>query len=174
MNLYAVGRIVGCSGIKGFVKLLPTSQTPRRFEKLHNVCVGPSPDDHRQYAVESVDVKAKGVLIRFAGVDSRSSAEALVGNMVFVEESEAQAPEPGSYFTHDIVGCEVWTMGGTYVGTIEQIYKLPAQDVWEVKNGSAVHMIPAVKEFIRRIDIGRRRIDVHLIEGLIDGSGSSG
>ena len=169
VNLYAVGRIVGCFGIKGFLKLQPTTHRLQRFEKLKDVFLGRSTDDTERFTVEALEVRTNGIVVRFKAVGDRSAAEALIGKIVFVEEHEVLPPEEGSYFAHDVVGCEVWTIEGRFIGTVQEIFKLPAQDLWEVRNGSDVHLIPAVKEFIRHVDLQRRRIDVHLIEGLIDG-----
>ena len=167
-NLYAVGKIVGCFGVNGFVKLRPMTHTLHRLEQLKKVFVGLEAEDAREFEVNAVEVRPKGVSMRFTGIDTRTPAELLIGRLVFVDEPDVRDPEKGSYFTHDIIGCEVWADDGHYVGTVGEIYRLPAQDVWEVRNGSAVNMIPAVKEFICRVDTKKKRIDVHLIEGLIE------
>ncbi len=174
VNLYVVAKVTGCFGIKGFLKLLPKTHTLQRLNKLRKVFVGTTSDEVREYSVESVEIRPNGTVLKFSGVNDRSTAEALVGKLVFVEEEEVRLPGKGSYFTHDIIGCEVWTVEGRYVGRVRDVYKLPAQDVWEIVDGSAVALIPAVKEFVRSVDLQRRRIEVHLIEGLMEGQEPSG
>ncbi len=174
VTLYVVGKIIGCFGLKGFVKLRPTTHTPQRLKNLRQVFVGNSSDEAEQYSVDGVEIRPNGTFLKFSAVNDRSAAEMLIGQLVFVDEHEVQPPPKGSFFTHEMIGCEVWTVEGKYVGTVREIYKLPAQDVWEVVNGSAVSLIPAVKEFVRSVDLQRRRIEIHLIEGLIEGQEPSG
>jgi 16S rRNA processing protein RimM len=162
----AVGRITGCFGIKGAVKLHPFRQSTDRYGRLKKVFLGTTPEAAVPATVERIEETVKGIVVRFDHIHDRSGAESLVGATLFVSEEDVVAPAAGSYFTDDIVGCEVWTTGGARVGVVRDVCKMPAQDLWEVENGSEVFMIPAVAEFIRDVDIVRRRVTVHLIEGL--------
>jgi 16S rRNA processing protein RimM len=48
------------------------------------------------------------------------------------------------------------------------VYKFTAQDVWVVKNGTTEHLIPAVKEFVERVDVNTKTIIINPIEGLLN------
>jgi len=167
VNLFAVGKVTGCFGIKGFVKVQPSTHSPGRLKKLRSVYLGRSAEDAIRYEIEDVIFNSRGILIKFASLDDRTSAENIFGQFLFVGEDERAEPEKGSYFIHEIIGCEVWTQEERFVGTLEDVYRLPAQDLWAIRSGDKVYLIPAVKEFVLKVDIKKLRITVKLIEGLL-------
>lgn len=167
VNLYVVGKIVGCFGLKGDLKIQPITHSAERLKKLHTVFLGASADETTSYGVEQVILRQGSPLIKFVTVNDKTSAESLVGKFIYVREEDLQRPPQGTYFTHDIIGCHVWTTDERYLGTIEDIQNYPAQDVWIVQDGTTQHMIPAVKEFIKMVDVVQRKVVVDAIEGLI-------
>jgi len=105
--------------------------------------------------------------VKLESVDDRTGAEPLRGAMVFVRRSDAAPPPEGGYYIHDLIGCEVRTVAGEVVGTLSDVLETPAQHLWVVKSGETVHDIPAVRKFIRSVDIEKKEIVVDLPEGLI-------
>jgi ribosomal 30S subunit maturation factor RimM len=85
-NLFAIGKLTGCFGIKGFLKLQVHTQSLERFKRLERVYVGKSASQAELYAVNSVQFTNKSVLIKFIDVDDRTAAESFVGKLIFVEE----------------------------------------------------------------------------------------
>jgi 16S rRNA processing protein RimM len=168
MNLFAVGKIVSGFGLKGFVKVQPSTQSPGRLKELREVFLGRSADDAIAYVVEDVILNNRGVFVKFLTVNDRTSSELLRGNFLFVDSHNVASPEAGSHFVHDVLGCTVTATDGRVLGVVEDIWKLPAQDVWVVRNGGKEHLIPAVGEFIQEVDTKNRRVVVRLIEGLIE------
>lgn len=173
-QLYAAGKLVGCFGIKGLLKLQPVTRTPERFSKLRSAYVGTSPESTTAYEIESIESKGKGLVVKFAAIDDRTAAEGLVGKYLFVDEEQRVRPGRGSYFVDDLIGCEVKGADGKLLGVVIEVYQLSGHDLWEVQSGTTKAMIPAVKEFIRQVDIKRRTITVELPDGLIEGGGAAG
>ena len=165
-NLYAVGKLTGCFGIKGYIKLQPITGMPERFRTLRKAHVGSTAGNTEVYEVQSVDANNKGMVIKFEKVDDRTSAEQLIGRFVFVDEEHLERPKTGSYFVHDLIGCEVVSTDGRSIGSVSEVYHLPGQDLWEIRHGSDTTLMPAVKKFIRDVDLKKRRITIQLIEGL--------
>ena len=168
MELFAVGKIVGCFGIDGCVKLQPTTHSVERFGRLRSVFIGRSVDSATPYRIDEVLDKNRSTMLRIHGVDDRTTAEALVGAFIFVREEDLSKPPEGSYLIHEIVGAEVVTQEGKVLGTISDVYKLPGQDMWVVRRGEKEYLLPVVKEFIASVDVARKRITVCPIEGLFD------
>ncbi|HEV8539035.1 MAG TPA: ribosome maturation factor RimM [Bacteroidota bacterium] len=168
VSLYAVGKIIGCFGVHGDVKVRPMTHSPRRLTSLRDVAIGNSDQDTKALVVAHVVLKARFALMRFQGISDRDAAELLVGKYVFVRDSEIEKPQPGSYFIHDLIGCEVRSTEGRFLGRVESISKLPAHDVLEVRDGSRLSMIPAVKEFLIEVNLRDRKIVIGLIDGLIE------
>lgn len=165
-ELIGIGTVVKAFGIRGECVLRPMTDSPGRFRKLRRAFIGRTEAAAAAVGVEHVAVEEKGVRVKFAGVDSRSDAEKLAGSIVFVEESEAVRPRRGSYYLHEIVGLSVVDEGGLAVGVVRDVLRFPAQDVYVIEAGGRELMIPAVKEFIRRIDLGAHTMTVHMIEGM--------
>ena len=168
MNLYAIGKITGSFGLAGYLKIQLYTQTPERLKKLHQVFVGHAIEEVQSYKIEDLIFRNRKVLVKFGSVDDRTAAEKIMGSLIFIEEHEVKAPPKGTYFTHDIIGCEVWSTDGQSLGIVEDVHSFPAQDVWTVRKGAKVSLVPAVKEFIEKVDIKDRKIIVKLIEGLIE------
>ncbi len=168
MELYAVGRIVGCFGINGYLKMQPMTHTLERLKSLDDVFIGPSAETATAYHIDEVLGKNKGTMLKVTSVDTRTEAESLVGAFVFVGKKDLSAPPEGLYFVHDIVGASVVTQDGEIVGTISDVYKLPGQDLWVVLRGGKEYLLPVVKEFIAEVDVVAKRVTVRPIEGLFD------
>lgn len=169
-ELIAVARITGCFGLKGHVKVRLSTDSPARLRGLGKIFLGESAAECEPFEIESVEEGRRNTLVKFCGVNDRTSAERLVGRYLFIEEARSAKPGKGSYFVHDIIGCSVVTTEGTLIGEVENVYKFPGQDVWAIRRGSRSEMIPAVKEFIKDVDIRHRRIVVQPIEGLLEES----
>jgi 16S rRNA processing protein RimM len=166
VTLFVAGKIGGCFGLKGYVKLYPSSGEPERMASLSDVFIGASDDAALPYVVEDVIVRPNGVVAKFAGVDDRTAAEKFTNCLLYVEEAKAKKPPKGAFFAHDIVGCEIWDTDGRLVGAVEDILKFPAQDLWSVRTATGTFLLPAVKEFVRKVDLKNRKIVVQMIEGL--------
>ena len=165
--MIVVGKIVGCFGIRGYVKVMPATHIPQRLVKLSKVFLGVSDREIELYEVESAEERTSNVVMKFRTVSDRTQAESLIGSFLFVDDNEAIVPSKGSYLIHEIIGCEVWSQE-RFLGHVEEVYALPAQDIWAIRDGTQLHLIPAVKEFIKRVDIKNKRIDVDIIEGLLE------
>ena len=165
--MVATAKITRCVGLKGFVRILPLTSPLERLTLLRDVLVGKSVETIRPFTVETVEIRPNGVVMKLATIDDRNAAETLLNEFVFVEDDSAVRPRKGSYFVHEILGCDVWTTEGRRLGILEDIFASPAHDLWAVRNGDNVHLIPAVTEFIRKVDLPHRKIVVRLIEGLV-------
>jgi 16S rRNA processing protein RimM len=107
-------------------------------------------------------------IVRLRGVEDRNSAEALRGNELTVERSDAPTLEEGEWWASELEGCEV-VDGEQIVGIVSRLLELPSCEVLEVRltqpNARAAAgelLVPMVRDAIREVDMGRRRIDVDM------------
>lgn len=168
MQLYVIGRVIGCFGVSGCVKVQPITHSLHRFEHLKNVSLGVSEEQSLPYEIEDVRITDETVFIKFSTVNNRSLAEDCKGKFLFVTEDKAIQPRVGSYFIHDIVGCSVWSNDDKFLGTVIDVIKLSAYDLWEIRTGHKDYFIPAVKNFIEQVDVSNKRITIRVLEGLIE------
>jgi len=167
-EFFAIARLNGCFGIKGYVKVQMLTHSPERFLKLKNVFLGLTVANLKEQTLEDVIFQQRSTIVKFEGIDDRTAAERFVGQYIFVPGANVVKPPKGSYFVHDLIGCEVWTEEGQLLGTIEDVVKTPSSDLWTIRNGTLTNMIPAVKEFVVSVDIPNRKVVVRTIEGLLE------
>jgi len=166
-DLYAVGRIVKVFGVRGEVIVIPMTDSPGRFKKIKRLFVGTSPDAVRECHIERLNIQQRGVRLKLEQVEDRSNAQTLVGCLLFVPGSELQRPSRGSYFIHDVIGLTVVDQSGATIGTVKEVIKQASHDIYAIQSGDREVLIPAVKEFVRKVDLSRRIMTVWLIEGMM-------
>ena len=119
--------------------------------------------------VEHTWVHGDHLIFKFKGVDTISDAEKLRGADVLIPiEERAEIPED-EYYQSDLVGCEVIGHDGHIIGIVESWQETGGPPLVEVKkpNGKDL-LIPFAKSIFTKIDLERRKIEVHLPEGLED------
>ena len=167
-QLYAVGTIVKAIGIAGEVIVQPMTDFPERFRKLRIVWLGTDGGPAAEARIEKAVVSPRGIRVKLKGIDDRDVAGRLRGKILFVDEAHrAKLPE-GKYFVHDVLGLAVREEGGTDLGTVADVLRYPASDVYVVRGDRGEILIPAVKEFVRSVDLGARTMTVRLIEGMME------
>jgi len=161
-----VGEISRPHGIRGEVKVRPRTDLPERFEKLvgRKVWVEPegAPADGRFLKVQNVRPHGDFVLVKFEGVDSIEEAEKLRRHEIYIHREMREPLLEGEFYVEDLIGAEVFTEEGEFLGRVERIDKLPANDVMVVGE----ILLPLIREVVREVDLERRRIVVRLMEGL--------
>lgn len=167
-QLVAVGMIVKGFGIRGHVVVQPMTGTPARFARLKAVWMGRDTHDVTRRGVELAVIEPRGVRLKLEGIDDRTAADELRGTLLFVEEAEAIRLPKGHLFVHELLGMVVHDDEGHALGTVADVLKYPANDVYVVRDGMREIMIPAVREFVRAIDTRTRTVTVHLIEGMAE------
>jgi 16S rRNA processing protein RimM len=162
-----IGEVVGVFGIRGEIKVLPATDFPQRFAAGEQFFAG---EQRRPYRILSSRPHATLYVLRLDGVDTTSDAERLRGQRLYVPETALAPLPPDRYYRHDIVGLRVEHVNGAYLGVVTDIIEGGSQDVYVVRNESAAreYLLPAVKAFIRSIDLAAGVIRVEPIPGLFD------
>ncbi len=163
-----IGKIMGPFGTKGEVKLLPITDDPSRFRTLESLYIKQG-SLFQGKKMESVRFANKYVLLKLESIDSRDEASLLTGNYVYTDREHAAKLDESSYYYADINGCTVKTAQGEVIGEVFDIQNSGSCDVYRVRlkdsSGKEV-LIPAIRDVIKRIDVGRKEIIIEVIEGL--------
>lgn len=165
-DLVAIGRVVGAHGLRGQIKILPLTSNRDRFEEIRSVNLELQDRMIRSYDVEKVRIQGDLCVVKLTGVDDRSSAETLRGAWVSVTRAEIPPLGEGSFYVFDLEGLEVFRSDGVRIGTVVRVEEFPANDVLVVESETEEIWIPALKDIIREVNIGERRMMVALPEGL--------
>lgn len=167
-HLYAIGHVVKVFGVRGEVVVKPFTGSTSRFNSLDRMFVGRDEAGARETSVEYVKPGKGGIRLKLSDIPDRTHAEQIVGAYVFVAEDQRIRLPRGAYFVEDIVGSQVLDQDGRTVGLLKAVLKMPAQDVYVVDDNGKEIMIPAVKEFIREIDLSTQTVRVNLIDGMVE------
>lgn len=167
-TLLAVGQVDKPFGIRGEVVIRPLTDSPERFQRLRAVRIGRSAESSRPATVDTVAVDSRGVRVHLHGIDDRTAAEALRGQYLFVDPRHRAKLATGRHYVHEIVGLAVEDERGVRRGVVKDVLKLPAQDVYVIVDGGREFMLPAVREFVREIDLEAGLLRVHLIDGILE------
>lgn len=168
-DLLRVGVIANTHGIRGEVKVFPTTDDPRRFEKLKDVILDTG-KEKRNLEVQSVRFFKNMVILKFKGIDNINDIERYKGKDLLVTRENAVPLEEGEYFIADLIDLEVFEDTGRKLGILDDVMQTGANDVYVVKNedtGKEI-LLPAIEECILDISLEERKITVHLMEGLVD------
>lgn len=143
--------------------MVSISDDPHRFDagaRLIHV-------DGRELVVESARAHRNRFLVKFAGVDSRESAQEIKGAL-YVPSSEARSLEDDEFWEHDLTGCTVTLVDGTEVGPVGSVVHGPAQDLLVVITARGERSVPVVGAIVTSVDLAARRIVIDPPEGLLD------
>jgi 16S rRNA processing protein RimM len=165
-EFFAIGQIVKSLGLKGTLVVRPLTDNPERFSALRKVWTGTMESDSSPFQLKEVHVKGQAVHLRLEEIRTRDAADALVGNFLYVTSDDLVRLPEGTHFVHDIMGSRVIDERGKNIGTVEEVWKLPANDVYVVRKGKQEHLLPAVQSIIDNIDTERKQIRVRMIDGL--------
>jgi len=144
-----VGKIIAAHGLRGWVKVLPLTDSPTRLAELEKVrFIWPS-GKNAWGTIQEVRAAGRYALVKFAEADDRNAAEALVGATINIHPSMRKPLLEGEYYVDQILGLRVETLDGEDLGTIVEVIETPANDVYSTQ----VAMIPAVPEAIETIDL---------------------
>lgn len=159
-RMILIGRIVGAFGIKGEVKIESFTQPLRALLKYQPWTLrGPSGVE-RVMAEVSGRETAKGVVARFADVDTRDAAEAMQGVEIYAPRSVLPPPQAGEYYWVDLEGLSVRTVEGVQLGKVAHLFNTGANDVMVV-TGERERMLPFVEpDVVQSVDFDAGQITV--------------
>lgn len=162
-----VGEIVNTQGVRGEVRVLPTTDFPERFvqdKKITLFLKGQRSD----YTIEKVWPHKKFIIIKFAETPDMTAAEKLKGGLLQVTPEELMPLPEGNYYIFQIVGLRVMDENGQELGKIVQVIQTGANDVYVVKREEGKDiLIPAIRSVVKKIDVSGGKMEVELPEGLL-------
>ena len=170
MEKIKIAKIVNVFGIRGEVKLYHYSDNKERFEELDRIIVSKTGTE-KIFRIEKTRYQGDMVILKLEGVSDRNAAEALRDADVFITEEDLKELPEDTYYIRDLIGMKVIDEG-VYgeIGVLEDVIQNTAQDVYVVRMPSSEKvLIPAVKDFIKNIDMESGVITTTLIPGFIDG-----
>ncbi|MDR2779630.1 MAG: ribosome maturation factor RimM [Synergistaceae bacterium] len=172
------GRIIGAHGVRGEIRIVPTTDYPERFFGMKTLCAEFSCDSGTSQKSPVLLVvsgirphEGKGQILAVVdGINDKDSADALKGYVVTVAPEERVELAEGEYWIDSLIGLDVVDDdSGGHLGKIEDVMSTGSNDVYQVKTGDGkTKLIPAIAEVVRSISPDEGVVRIHVLEGLLD------
>ena len=165
-NLLQVGIITTTHGVRGEVKVFPTTDDVQRFKKLKNVILDTGKEMTEQ-EIEGVKFFKKQVILKFRGIDDMNTAEQYRQKSLYVTRENAVKLKADEYFIADLIGLAVTSDEGEELGHITDVLQTGANDVYIIsRDGCPDILLPAIRDCVKHVDIENGCMQVHLLPGL--------
>ena len=162
-----VGVITSTHGIKGEVKVFPTTDDPNRFRALKDVVLDTG-KEQIPLEIEGVKFFKQYVILKFKGIDNINDIEKYRKMPLLVSREHAVDLEEDEYYIADLIGMKVVLEDGSSFGTLTDVMETGANDVYVVENGEGEEiLLPAIRECILDVDVEKNVMTIHLMKGLI-------
>ena len=166
-DLLQVGIITSTHGIKGEVKVYPTTDDINRFKKLKHVVLD-TKKEKIELEIEQVKFFKQYAILKFKGIDDINDIEKYKNMSLYVTRENAVKLKKDEYFIADLIGLKVINEDETYFGELKDVISTGANDVYVIEtNENGEVLIPAIKDCILSVDMEERLMKIHLLKGLI-------
>lgn len=163
-----VGVISSTHGIRGEVKVYPTTDDPKRFLDLDEVILDTG-KEHKILEIEGVKFFKNQVILKFKGYDNINDIEKYLKKDLLVDREHAVELGENENFIADLIDMEVVTDEGKVLGTLTDVIETGANDVYAVKTPEGKEiLLPAIRDCILDVNVDEKRMTVHVMEGLLD------
>ena len=167
-QLLRVGVISSTHGVRGEVKVYPTTDDENRFKKLKKVVL----DTGREYIdleISGVKFFKNQVILKSKGIDNTNDIEKYKGKDLLVHREDAVKLEENENYVADLINLKVVTDEGQVLGCLTEVMETGANDVYvvETEDGKEL-LLPAIRDCILDVDLDEEVMTVHILPGLFD------
>ena len=167
-NLLQVGAITSTHGVRGEVKVFPTTDDAKRFGKLKEVELE-TKEGTTTLHIKGVKYFKQFVILKFEEYDSLNDVESIKGRKLFVTRKNAVKLQKNEYFIADLIGMRVIDEEKGLEGLVDDVIQTGANDVYDITLADGCNLLlPAIKDCVLNVDIESRVIKIHILEGLLD------
>lgn len=161
-----VGIITSTHGIRGEVKVFPTTDDAARFKKLKKALLDTG-KERLELEIQSVKFFKQFVIVKFKGIDNINDIERYKGKSLLVPRENAVPLKKDEYYIGDLIGMEVFTEEGRF-GVLKDVMETGANEVYIVDSDEHGEvLIPAIRQCILDVDVEGKRMKIRLMDGLI-------
>ena len=152
-----IGQIVNTHGIKGMIKVNPFTDDIKEFEYFKKIYIE-NKNGRKEYIIEEVKYNKNIVILKLKGIDKMEDAENLKNCYITISREDAIPLKENEYYIVDLLGLEVYTDEGKFLGNLDDIFNTGSNDIYVVKDelGKEI-LLPAISEVIRKIDIENKK-----------------
>ena len=166
-QMLRVGVITSTHGVRGELKVFPTTDDAKRFKTLKKVILdGREP---LELSIEQVKFFKNMVILKFKGYDNINDVETWRQRDLLITRDQAVELKEDEYFITDLIGLTVVNEEEAVLGRVKDVLETGANDVYVVElTGGKELLLPAIKDCILNVDLEGGRMKVHVLDGLMD------
>ena len=167
-EMLRVGVITTTHGVRGEVKVYPTTDDAERFLELEEIWLDTG-KERLPLKIQNVKFFKNMVILKFEGYDDINAVQAWRQKDLLVTREQAVELKEDEYFIGDLIGLHVEDEEGNALGVLRDVLETGANDVYLVSRpGEKDLMLPAIKECIRKVDLEAGIMRVRVLPGLLD------
>ena len=168
-DYFRIGVITSTHGLKGEVKVFPTTDDVNRFKKLKK-CFIRTKDKDIEVEKNSCKFFKNMVILSFKEFNNINDIEKYKGCDLYVTRENAVPLKEDEFYISDIIGADVYEENGNLLGKLKDVMKTGANDVFvvELSSDKKELLVPVIKEFVPEMDIENKKIVIHLMKGMLD------
>lgn len=167
-NILQVGVITSTHGIRGEVKVFPTTDDMKRFKRLKEVLLDTG-KEQMTLEIEGVKFFKQFAILKFKGIDNINDVEKYKGKSLFVTRENAVKLRKDEYFIADLIGLKVYDEEESEIGELKDVIETGANDVYVITMADGRELLlPAIKQCILSVDVAEGMMKVHILDGLLD------
>lgn len=167
-NLLQVGAILDTHGLRGEVKVFPTTDDPGRYDYLEDVILKDKSGKQITLVVEKVRYFKNLVIVKFKDLDNINDVEQYKKCNLYVTRENAVELEADEYFVADLIGLMAKTDEGEELGQIKDVLTTGANDVYVIDTKEGELLVPAIHDCVQEVDLEAGVMMLHLLPGLRD------
>lgn len=166
-DFFRVGVIANTHGVRGEVKVFPTTDDPQRFKYLKETYLDTGKEKIK-LEVSSVRFFKNLVIVKFKGIDNINDIEKYKGKDLLVTRENAVPLEEGEYYLADIIGADVYTEDGVLFGKLDDVIETGANLVYSVTHEGKEVLLPVIDDCVKEVNVDEHKVVVHIMKGLLD------
>lgn len=165
-DFFRIGAVTTAHGVKGELKVFPTTDDPQRYKKLKTVYVE-TKKERKLFKVLGVKFFKQFVILKLEGIDTMDDALLYKNADLLVERKDAIKCKEDEYFLSDLIGLNVIDEDDKPLGTLTEVYQTGANDVYEITvSPEETFLLPAIKQCVLCVNIPEKYMKVHVLPGL--------
>lgn len=166
-DMLQVGVIASTHGVRGEVKVFPTTDDAKRFKRLKEVILDTG-KERITLEIEGVKFFKQFVILKFKGIDNIDAVQKYRQKSIYVTRQNAVRLGRDEYFIADLMGLRVVDEEGQELGVLKEVMETGANDVYviEMTDGREL-LLPAIKQCVLQVSVEEGFVKVHILEGLL-------
>lgn len=167
-DLLRIGVVIKPHGIRGEVKVYPTTDDVNRFKKTDEVILI-TKNENLTLHVENVKFFKNIVIVKFKEFNNINEVEGFRNCDIMVTRENALPLKEGQFYFCDVIGAKVVEENGTSVGTVTDVIETGANNVLAItmEDGKEV-LFPVIPDCIKKVDTEAGVVTAHVMKGLLD------